>query len=121
MVTPRIFLQWKAHPFLHESKEALELALSSNAPTKRKLYYLSDLAGAYAREGEVERACAFVGQTVPIIMQDGSGSKTIRQHLLQARSLLQPYEETSSVRSLDEQIEPLLACKREEEQSAPSA
>jgi DNA-binding SARP family transcriptional activator len=104
------------HFFLHESKEALELALSSNAPTKRKLYYLSDLAGAYAREGEVERACAFVGQTVPIIMQVGSGSKTIRQHLLEARSLLQPYEETSSVRSLDEQMAPLLAIKREEEQ-----
>ena len=103
------------HSFLHEAKEALEQALNSNAPAKRKLYYLSDLAGAYAREGEVERACAFVVQTVPIIMQVGSGSKTIRQHLLQARSLLQPYEQTSSVRSLDEQMASLLAPKRDEE------
>jgi len=104
------------HPFLCESKEALELALTSNAPTKRKLYYLSDLAGAYAREGEVERACSYVVQTVPIIMQVGNGSKTIRQHLLQARSLLQPYEQTSSVRSLDEQMAPMLASERKEDQ-----
>ncbi len=104
------------HHFLRESKEALEQALTSNAPTKRKLYYLSDLAGAYAREGEVERACSYVVQTVPIILQVGSGSKTIRQHLLQARSLLQPYEETSSVRSLDEQMAPLLAHERKEDQ-----
>jgi len=97
--------------FLREAKEALEQALNSNAPTKRKLYYLSDLAEAYAREGEVEKACSYVAQTVPIIMQVGSGSKTIRQHLLQARSLLQPYEQTSYVRSLDEQMAPLLAPK----------
>jgi tetratricopeptide (TPR) repeat protein len=104
------------HSFLREAKEALEQALNSNAPTKRKLYYLSDLAGAYAREGEVEKACSYVAQTVPIIVQVGNGSKTIRQHLLQARSLLRPYEQTSSVRSLDEQMAPLLAPERKEEQ-----
>src|SRR5260221_13191596 len=55
--------------FLREANEALEQALNSNAPTKRKLYYLSDLAEAYAREGEVEKACSYIAQTFPIIMQ----------------------------------------------------
>jgi len=110
----------QTHPFLQEAKEALEHALASDAPTKRKLYYLSDLAGVYARQGEVETACSYVTQTVPFLMQLGSGSKTIRQHLLQARSLLRPYEHTSFVRALDEQMAPLLVSKPKEEPQANS-
>jgi hypothetical protein len=74
----------------------------------------------YARQGEVETACLYVTQTVPLLMQLGSGSKTIRQHLLQARSLLQPYEHTSSVQALDEQMAPLLVSKPKEEPQANS-
>jgi DNA-binding SARP family transcriptional activator len=98
----------ETYGFLREAKESLELALASEAPLKRKLYYLSDLAGAYARQGEVETACAYVAQSIPLITQIGSGSKTIRKHLLQARLLLQPNEHTSFVRVLDEQMAPLL-------------
>ena len=101
------------HHFLQEAKEALAQALASDAPVKRKLYYLSDLAGVYARQGEVETACSYVTQTVPLIIQVGNGSKTIRQHLLQARSLLRPYERTSYVQALDERMAPLLDTKHQ--------
>jgi transcriptional regulator with XRE-family HTH domain len=98
----------ETYPLLREARIALEQALASNAPMKRKLYYLSDLAGVYAREGDVEAACSYVSKTLPLIMQIGTSSKTIRQHLIQARTLLQPYQDTSSVRTLDEQMTPLL-------------
>jgi tetratricopeptide (TPR) repeat protein len=94
--------------FLEEAKEALEQALQSNAPLKRKLYYLTDLAAVYARQGEVEKACYYTSQCIPLILQIGNGSKTIQQHLLQTRALLHPYHETPYVQSLDEQMAPLL-------------
>jgi tetratricopeptide (TPR) repeat protein len=94
--------------FLREAQEALELALASETPMKRKLYYLNDLAGVYARQGEVEVACSHVMQSIPLTLQVGSGSKTLRSHLLLVRTLLQPYEDTSFVRALDEQLSPLL-------------
>lgn len=98
----------ETYPLLQEARTALEQALASNAPTKRKLYYLSDLAGVYAHEGDVEAACSYATQTLLLIMQLGNSSKTIRQHLIQARTLLQPYQDTSFVRTLDEQMAPLL-------------
>ncbi|HEU0001692.1 MAG TPA: helix-turn-helix transcriptional regulator [Ktedonobacteraceae bacterium] len=100
--------QPETHHFLEEAKEALEQALQSNTPLKRKLYYLTDLAGVYAHQGEVERACYYTTQTVSLILQIGNGSKTIQQHLLQTRALLQPYQETTHVHTLDEQMAPLL-------------
>ena len=101
----------ETHYFLQEAREALEQALESDAPTKRKLYYLSDLAGVYARQGDVEKACSYLTQTVPLILRIGSCSKTIHQHLLQSRTLLQPYEQSSHVQTLDEQMRPLLVLK----------
>ncbi len=95
------------HSLLKEAKEALEQALASEAPLKRKLYYLSDLAGVYARQGEVEAACTYLAQSIPLIMQVGSGSKTIRKHLVQMRVLLRSHEYLSAVQTLDEQIAPL--------------
>jgi transcriptional regulator with XRE-family HTH domain len=97
------------HSLLRDAQEALELALASEAPAKRKLYYLNDLAGTYAHQGEVEAACSYVLQSIPLTIQVGSGSKTLRSHLLQVRALLQPYEQTSFVQALDEQIAPLLS------------
>lgn len=88
-----LFLQgWKSQPF------------ASDAPAKRKLYYLSDLTGVYARQGEVEAACAHIAQSIPLIMHLGGGSKTIRSHLQQVRALLQPHEHLPSVQTLDEQM-----------------
>ncbi len=57
--------------FFQEAKQCLELALNSNAPTKRKIYYLNDLASAYARQGEIEIACAYAAQSVPMIVHIG--------------------------------------------------
>ncbi len=100
--------QPETYHFLEEAKEALENALLSDAPRKRKLYYLTDLAGVYARQGEVERACFYTTQTIPLMLQIGNGSKTIQQHLLQARALLQPYQQSAYVQTLDEQMAPLV-------------
>ncbi len=103
------------YSLLQEAKESLEQALASEAPLKRKLYYLSDLAGVYARQGEVEAACAYVVQSIPAIIQVGSGSKTIRKHLFQVRALLQPNAHTSSVQALDQQMASLLVEGQAEE------
>lgn len=99
---------------LQEAKEALEQALTGNAPTKRKLYYMSDLAAVHARQGEVEIACTYIIQSIPLILQVGSGSKTIYQHLLQVRTLLQPYEHTPSIQLLDEQMATLYMLQENE-------
>jgi hypothetical protein len=104
-----------AYSLLQEAKESLEQALASEAPLKRKLYYLSDLAGVYARQGEVEAACSYVVQSIPAIIQVGSGSKTIRKHLFQVRALLQPNAHTSSVQTLDQQMAFLLVEGQAEE------
>jgi DNA-binding transcriptional activator of the SARP family len=103
------------HGFLSEAKEALEQALANEVPLKRKLYYLSDLAGVYARQGEIEKACSLMTESIPLIMHIGSGSQTIRTHLLQARSLLQPNEHTPWVKTVDEQLVPLFFEKHTQE------
>ncbi|HVU69270.1 MAG TPA: bacterial transcriptional activator domain-containing protein [Ktedonobacteraceae bacterium] len=97
------------HSLLQEAQQSLELALASEAPPKRKLYYLNDLAGIYARQGEAEKACASILQTIPAIKRMGSGSKTLQSHVLQAHALLQPYRTTAVVRALDEQMAALLS------------
>ncbi|HEU5382250.1 MAG TPA: hypothetical protein VFV38_43100 [Ktedonobacteraceae bacterium] len=94
----------KTHSFLREAKEALEQALESEAPLKRKLYYLSDLASVYARQGEVEKACAYVTQSLSTVLQIGDGSKNIHKHLFQVHALLQPYKSVASVQTLDGQL-----------------
>lgn len=90
--------------FLQEAKEALEHALVSEAPPRRKLYYFCDLASAYARQREVEKACDYVTQSLPTLLQFGVGSKTIHKHLLQVRLFLQPYKDTVAVRTFDDQL-----------------
>ncbi|MEO6888994.1 MAG: bacterial transcriptional activator domain-containing protein [Ktedonobacteraceae bacterium] len=106
------------HGLLQEAKESLEQALASEAPLKRRLYYLNDLAGVYARQGEIEAACDYVVQSIPLIMQIGSGSKTIRKHVFQVRLLLQPHEHSAAVQALDEQLVPLLSEIQTESESA---
>jgi hypothetical protein len=90
--------------FLKEAQQSLEIALASEVPLKRKLYYLNDLAGVYVRQGEAEQACASLLQSIPLLKSIGNGSKTIQKHLHQARTLLQPYEATAPVQALDEQM-----------------
>lgn len=96
----------ETHRWLRDAKSALKSALASEAPPKRKLYYLIDLASAYARQGEVEKACASMAQSIPALMQMG-GSKTLHTHVWQARALLQAYESAPSLQALDEQLHPL--------------
>ncbi len=89
---------------LQEAKEALEHALTLDSPPRRKLYYLSDLASAYARQGEIELACASATQCLDLLTRLGERSQTLQKHLLQLQELLQPYHEVASVRDLDEQL-----------------
>jgi DNA-binding SARP family transcriptional activator len=95
------------HSLLQEAREALEQAIGSDALSRRKLTYLSDLAGVYARQGEIEKAYTYACQCITLISK--VNSKMARQRLLQIRSLLQPYEDHSLVQDLDEQIVPLFS------------
>jgi hypothetical protein len=94
-------------PFLQSAREALELALQSEVPLKRKLYYLTDLASVYARQGAIEPACSYLAQSIPLLQQVGSGAETVRKHLLQARTLLLPYKQVLLVQEIDAQFMPL--------------
>jgi hypothetical protein len=97
----------ETHHYLYEAQAALETALTKEVPLKRKLYYLSGLAGIFARKGEVEMACTSLIESVPLMAQVGTGSKTIRQHVRQVHQLLRAYKDTFSVQALDEHLAPL--------------
>ncbi|MBX5459322.1 MAG: hypothetical protein IRZ31_20710 [Thermogemmatispora sp.] len=99
--------------FLREAQEALEQALTTPSPPRRKLYYLSDLASAYARQGEIEQACTFVSRCLALLTELGEQSLTAQKHLLQVQELLQPYHDVPSVKALNEQLQPFSLRGRE--------
>ncbi|WP_052889451.1 AfsR/SARP family transcriptional regulator [Thermogemmatispora carboxidivorans] len=91
---------------LREAQGALEQALTTTPPPRRKLYYLSDLASAYARQGEIEHACTYVTQCLALLAQLGEQPRAAQKHLFQVQELLQPYQDVAAVRALKEQLRP---------------
>jgi tetratricopeptide (TPR) repeat protein len=99
------------HSLLQEAREVLEQAIGNSVLSRRKLTYLSDLAGLYVRQGEIEQAYTYATQCVTLIGQ--VHSQMAQQRLLQVHTLLRPYADNSLVQDLDEQMAPLLAGERE--------
>jgi DNA-binding SARP family transcriptional activator len=91
------------YPYIREAKEALERALNSQTPLRRKRYYLGDLSKIEARCGEIEAACFYASQSLTI--QSRIESKSMWQRIVDLRSLLQPYQNEAPVRLLETQIQ----------------
>lgn len=92
--------------FLRDAQEALERAIVSPTSMRRQITYLHDLAGTYARQGEIEAACATIEQSFPFLSE--IGEKTAQKRLAGVRALLNEASDTSVVQALDEQIAVLL-------------
>jgi hypothetical protein len=90
------------HRYLAEAREALERALESDTPVRRKRYYLGDLSKIEARRGEIEAACFYASRS--LALPNHVESKSIWQRIVDLRSLLQPYQNEALVKTLEEQI-----------------
>jgi hypothetical protein len=91
--------------YLREAQAALERAISGPTLIRRRITYLHDLAGVYARQAEREAACELIAQSLPLLGE--LGERTAKKRLTRIRAFLGPAEQNASVRALDEQIEAL--------------
>ncbi len=64
---------------------------------------LTDLAGTYAQQGEIEQACDYASQALVIISNQNKSVNTL-QRIRDLRLQLEMWKSTSHVKSLDEQI-----------------
>jgi transcriptional regulator with XRE-family HTH domain len=88
---------------LRQSASAQSVLLDAlTSLPSRQATTLTDLAGSYAQQGEVEEACKRAGQALTLIEQRKS-MKTL-QRLSNFRRALDPWQDTTYVRELDEQI-----------------
>jgi hypothetical protein len=66
---------------------------------------MTDLAAAYARQQEVEHACALLSQSLTVATRAGLSELVLR--VQGARRHLAPWSDESSVRELDERLLPV--------------
>ena len=94
--------------FLTDAQHALTKALELLDPTltRRKPNLLTDLAGTYVRQKEVEAACEHANEAVLLASQ--IKSKVVVQRLLFLQRELDPWKNTEYVQGLDAKIRPLL-------------
>lgn len=88
--------------FLRDAQEALQHAIASPTSMRRQVTFLHDLAGTYARSGEIEAACAIIERSFPFLTE--LGEKTAQKRLEAVRGLLSEASDTPVVQALDEQI-----------------
>ena len=94
--------------FITDAQHALTKALELLDPTltRRKPNLLTDLAGTYVRQKEVEAACEHANEAVLLASQ--IKSKVVVQRLLFLQRELDPWKNTEYVQGLDAKIRPLL-------------
>ncbi|HJT55330.1 MAG TPA: helix-turn-helix transcriptional regulator [Ktedonobacteraceae bacterium] len=94
---------------LKEAQQSLEEALALLDPVlmRRRPNLLTDLAGTYIRQGEIEVACDYTLQAVTLIAQ--IKSPVVFQRLVTLRRDLDQWENTPQVQNLDEHLTPLLS------------
>jgi hypothetical protein len=68
--------------YLREAQAVLEQAISGSTLIRRKITYLHDLAGIYARKAEIEAACLTLTQSLPLLREIGeqTAKKAIEQN-----------------------------------------
>lgn len=88
---------------LEQARGTLENALlDSSVSPRRKQLYRTDLAKAYAIQGEIEKACDLAIQTVQEVNQ--ATAKHVFQRLGEIQRLLQPWKKTPSVKCFNEAL-----------------
>lgn len=88
---------------LEQACNTLEKALLDvSASSRQKQLYRIDLACAYARRGEVERACTLASQTAQEARQ--TTANNVLQRLQEVHLLLQPWEKAPPVKYLNEAL-----------------
>lgn len=94
----------KDRSLLDKSQRALTNALEHLAPTKiqRRPLLLIDLASVYAKQNAVKEACDCASQAMLVTTQ--LKSQTVVQRLLLLQSELKPWQDTSYVRNMNDQI-----------------
>lgn len=90
--------------FLTNGQNALKEALARLAPGRiqRQPVLLIDLASTYILQGDIETACEYAIQAIPLT--DQIKSQAAFRRLLLIRQSLQPWQHTSHVKNLDSQI-----------------
>jgi transcriptional regulator with XRE-family HTH domain len=98
----------RTHTFLDRAQRTLADALTQLDPAhvQRRPALLIDIAGTYAQQGEVEGACGYAIQALPILAQ--TKSQTVAKRLLTLRQELERWHETQYVKNLDQQMTPLI-------------
>jgi hypothetical protein len=94
--------------FLTQAQTSLQEALASLNPMLLQWQSSThtDLAGTYARQGNLEQAYIHASQAITVVVQT---KKPVHvQRLLTLRQTLEPWKETQYVKDLDEQMAPLL-------------
>lgn len=93
---------------LKEAQGSLKNALALLDPslTRRKTTLLTDLAGTYLQQQEIEAACDHALQSIAVISQ--IKSQVSLQRLQTLRNQLIPWNDTVYVRNLDEYLMPLV-------------
>ncbi|MFL5657361.1 MAG: helix-turn-helix domain-containing protein [Ktedonobacteraceae bacterium] len=101
----------RTHSFLDEARQALTDALTLLDPARiqRRPALLIDIAGTYAQQGDVDRACGQAMQALSIMAQ--IQSQTVVKRLLTLRQELEPWKDTQSVKNLDQQMIPLITAR----------
>jgi tetratricopeptide (TPR) repeat protein len=99
----------KTVSFLLQAQEALRDALALLTPSmiQRRPALLIDIASTYVQQKEVEAACEHITQAIIILAQ--TRSKTVMQRLLTLRQDLDPWHDTSYVKTIDNHIEALVS------------
>jgi tetratricopeptide (TPR) repeat protein len=94
----------RTQSFLNKAQQALTEALSLLDPARiqRRPTLLIDLASTYAQQGDVDGASEHAMQSLSILAQ--TKSQTTVKRLLAFRQELEPWQDTQSVKNLDEQI-----------------
>lgn len=89
------------YPLLQEAQSALEQAVASDEPGRRKITYLGDLSLVYARQHNIEQACFYASQCIEF--NSGINMNIAQHRLIQIAHFLQPYQKEACVQALHEQ------------------
>ena len=96
--------------YLINAQDALKEALTQTDPvlTRLQSVFLSDLAGTFAKQKEVEEACKCARQALIVNMPK---SQMIVQRILILRKELEPWKNTQDVKELDAHLLSLLTSR----------
>jgi hypothetical protein len=97
----------RTHAYISDAQRALKEALAETDPVMARLQsvFLSDLAGTYMQQREIEQACRLAQQA---LLANAPQSQMIVQRVLALRQDLEQWKNLQEVKNLDAHLMPLL-------------